>query len=195
MVVYGLTDASFKTDEKSVGGTLVLLGNNVNSCVNPIFWKSKTIQKVCHSAKAAETRSMVKLLDDTQFFCFQLEQLMFGEYKKRIPIKLYTDSKPLLESIGSTHQVEERLLRNSITDMKEVLSGGEVQSFSWLDGETSMIADALTKENRMQEPLKDIVLRNRFEFVFNEDNMVRCVLGEIKMENKCDKIQKEIVDE
>ena len=77
--------------------------------------------------------------------------------------------------------------------MKEVLSGGEVQSFSWLDGETSMIADALTKENRMHESLKDIVLRNRFEFVFNEDNVVRCVLGEIKMENKCDK--KEIVDE
>ena len=46
----------------------------------------------------------------------------------------------------------------------------------------------------MLEPLKDIVLRNRFEFVFKEDNMVRCVLGEIKMENKCDKIQKEEVD-
>ena len=113
---------------------------------------------------------------------------MFGEYKKMIPIKLYTDSKPLLESIG-THQVEEWQLRNNITDMKEVLSGGEGQSFSWLDGETSMIADALTKENRMQELQKDIVLRNRFEFVFNEDNMVRCVLGEIRMENKCDKIQ------
>ena len=190
LVVYGITDASFKTDEKSIGGVIILLGNKINNCVNPIFWKSKTIQKVCHSAKAAETRSMIKLLDDSQFFCTQLEQLLYGDYKKRIPIKLFTDSKPLLESISSTHQVEERLLRNSITDMKEVLYGGEIQSYSWLDGETAMVADAMTKENKMEEHVTDIVLRNQFKFVLNEDNLVRCVLGEIKMEKKCNKKEK-----
>ena len=115
---------------------------------------------------------------------------MYGDYKKRIPIKLFTDSKPLLESISSTHQVEERLLRNSITDMKEVLYGGEIQSYSWLDGETAMVADAMTKENKMEEHVKDIVLKNQFKFVQNEDNLVRCVLGEIKMEKKCNKKEK-----
>ena len=87
----------------------------------PIAWKSKTIKKICHSAKAAETRSMVAILDESQFYAGQIEQLLYGRKEKKVPIKLYTDSKPLLESISSTHQVEEKLLRNSITDMKDSL--------------------------------------------------------------------------
>ena len=74
--------------------------------------------------------------------------------------------------------------------MKEVLYGGEIQSYSWLDGETAMVADAMTKENKMEEHVTDIVLRNQFKFVLNEDNLVRCVLGEIKMEKKCNKKEK-----
>jgi hypothetical protein len=37
---------------------------------------------------------------------------LFGDNKKKIWIKLFTDSKPMLESISSKHQVEEKLLRN-----------------------------------------------------------------------------------
>ena len=115
LTLNGLTDASYKTDENSIGGTMVLLGNGKDTTVAPLHWKSKTTKKVCHSAKAAETRSMTKLLDDTQFFAIQLEQLFFGKYVGKMLIHLFTDSGPLLDSVGSIHQVEEKLLRNSTT--------------------------------------------------------------------------------
>ena len=109
---------------------------------------------------------MVAILDDSQFYAGQIEQLLYGKRKKRLPIKLYTDSKPLLESISSTHQVEEKLLRNSITDMKDSLYENRVTSFSWLDGEKDMVADVMTKECKDNQDLSDIVLKNTWRNVF-----------------------------
>jgi hypothetical protein len=188
LVIFWLIDTSFKMDDKIISGILILLGNIRTGNVNPIFWKSKTIQKVCHLAKAAETRSMVKLLDDSQFYVSHLEQILFGNYNHKIFIKLFTDSKPMLESISSTHQVEECLLRNSITDMKDVLVGGQVKSFSWLDGERDMVANILTKDCGVSLDLEEIVLGNRFCLAFQEDNLVECRDREIKVFDKRNKI-------
>jgi hypothetical protein len=164
-----------------------MLGNNKDDRAVPIYWKSKTIKTVCHSAKAAETRAMNRLMDDIQFFTLQLEQLLFGGMQKKIPIKIFTDSKPLLESIGSIHQVDEKLLQNSITNMKEVLYDGVVESFSWLDGTRDMMADVLTKECCWNGDLEDLVTGNIFQLSRNENNKVSCFEGEIKISNKCNK--------
>ena len=131
---------------------------------------------------------MVSILDNVQFFAGQLEQLLYGKSDRKMPIKLFTDSKPLLESIScSTHQVEEKLLRNSITDMKDSLYENRVTSFSWLDGEKDMVADVMTKECKDNNDLADIMLRNKFRNVFSEDNMVKNKDGEIKMFNRRNK--------
>jgi hypothetical protein len=114
LVFYGLSDASYKMDDQSVNWILPLLGNNTDEKAVPIFWKSKTIKNVCHLAKAAETRSVMMMMDNVQFFALQVEQLLFGTYKQRILIRMFTDSKTLLESAGSIHQVEEKMLRNCI---------------------------------------------------------------------------------
>jgi hypothetical protein len=137
--------------------------------------------------KATKTRSGVKTLDDVQFFARQLEQLLFGQYSGRIPIKNFTDSKSLLESIGSIHQVEEKLLQNSITNMKDLLYDGIVQCFSWLDGNWDMMADALTKECKNNLDLENLVLKNHFRLAKNQDNVVLCKSGEIKIMNRCNK--------
>ena len=185
--IYGFTDASFNTSERSISGNLILLGSKRSGHVVPIYWKSKTIQKVCHSAKAAETRSMTKMIDNSQFFASQIEQLLFGKYEKKIPIKLYTDSLPMLESAGSTKQVEERLLRNSIQEMKDMLIEGCIESYSWLDGERAMIADVLTKECKWNEDLEMIMQENEFKFASHEDNLVEYKDGEIRLINKTEK--------
>ena len=83
LILLGITDASYKSDEKSISGTIVMLGNMKNESVIPIFWKSKTLQKVCHSAKAAETRSMVAILDNVQFFAGQLNNFCMGKMTGR----------------------------------------------------------------------------------------------------------------
>jgi hypothetical protein len=186
-MVYGLSDSSYKLDDRSVGGDLVILGNKSNFSAVPLYWKLKMIRTVCHLAKVAETRSMIRLTDDAQFFTLQLQQLLFDDCSQRIPIKLFMDSKPLLETVGSVHQIDEKLLRNSISNMKDLLYDGIVESYSWLNGSTDMIADILTKECCWNDDLEDLVTKNVFRLARNVDNLVSCNLGEIKISNKCNK--------
>jgi sulfur transfer complex TusBCD TusB component (DsrH family) len=44
-----------------------------------------------------------------------------------------------------------------------------------------MVVDIMTKESKMSVDLEEIVLGNRFRMVFNEDNLVLCQDGKIKM--------------
>ena len=60
LVLHAIGDASFKSDGPSVGGQLIMLGNKTTSKVSPLFWKSRQIKHVCHSAKEAETRNVMK---------------------------------------------------------------------------------------------------------------------------------------
>merc|ERR1712029_1059042 len=62
MQVIGMVDASYKSDEKSIGGMLIVLANGNMTRASPIMWKSKQIERVCHSSKDAETLAMNKLL-------------------------------------------------------------------------------------------------------------------------------------
>jgi hypothetical protein len=109
--------------------------------------------------------------------------MLFGRYDRKIPVKLYTDSKLMLESIGSTHQIEEKQLRNGITDIKDMFSEGKISAFCWLDRDTDMVADALTKETKFNMDLISIVIDGRFRSSDKEDNMVICDDGEVKMIN------------
>ena len=189
LVVFGLGDASYRCDAKSIGGNLILLGSKSTYNAVPIFWKSKTITKVCHSAKAAETRNLSKLVDDSVFLATQMGQLIFGKSiaeSVKLPVRLFTDSKPLLESISRTKQVEERLLRNTVTDMKEKLEDTSVESYSWLRTK-EMIADILTKECKDNPDIHNILIENKFCYARNTKNLVSYVNGEINMRNKIDK--------
>ena len=60
-----MCDASYHQEERSVGGEIIMLGNKDTQDASPIYWKSGVIQKVCMSPKAAETRSLVKIVDDS----------------------------------------------------------------------------------------------------------------------------------
>ena len=64
MCVIGVSDASYKQDESSVVEEMIIIGNVNEKWVAPIFWKSGVIWKVCTSPKAAETRGVMKIVDD-----------------------------------------------------------------------------------------------------------------------------------
>jgi hypothetical protein len=189
LVVFGLTDGSYKLGEKAVGGSLVVLGNRDSLGGVPLYWRSKTLKKVCTSAKAAETHAMTRHLNDVQFFTLQLQQLLAPEAEDKIPIRIFTDSKPLLESIGSIHQVENKLLRNNIQDMKDMLYEGIVFSFSWLEAE-EMLADLFTKDRKNVDDLESLTKENVFKQAQQKKNMVVCVKDEIKFLHRCDKLNK-----
>ena len=186
LIVFGIGDASYKSDEKAIGGEFVCLGNKDSNVAVPLFWKSKTIRQVCHSAKDAETRLLVKLVDTTRSFTDQLEELFFGARTKTIPIKLFTDSLPTLESIASTKQVEQRLLRNSYTELKERLENGEILMYVWLDT-NDMLADILTKDSKDNIDVHDVTRENKFWLGNVEDNMVAFNDGEITIKNRREK--------
>merc|ERR1711873_279605 len=92
--VIGVVDVSYKSDEKSIGGMLIMIADDKMTAASPIIWKSKQIERVCHSSKDAETLAMSKLLDAAVYTARQVEILLFGNYKRRISVKIMTASEP-----------------------------------------------------------------------------------------------------
>ena len=119
-----------------------MLGNEKNMDVSPIYWKSGVIKKVCMSPKAAETRALMKIVDDATNLARQVLQLLGLSIKTRI----FTDSRPLLESIGSLGKIEEKKLRQSIMYLKQSLENGDVLGYSWIQGE-EIVVDVLKKKD------------------------------------------------
>ena len=56
----------------------------------------------------------MRLVDDGTSLARQVSQLMNIKIKTRV----FTDSRPLLESIGSSGQIEEKALRQSVAYLK-----------------------------------------------------------------------------
>ena len=193
LIVYGIGDASYKAGEKAIGGQFILLGNRKNDRVVPILWKSKLIKQVCHSPKDAETKNMVTVVDLACHAANQISQMLLGEdvkswqngvdIKNRMPVKIFTDSLATLESVASTHQVERRLMRSSIADLKQKLEENEVESYGWLQDE-DMVADILTKDMRDKFGLDEIIKENRFRCVTSSDNTVTAEGGEFIMKGR-----------
>merc|ERR1712115_637982 len=59
--VVGIVDASYKPDDKSIGGMMIVLTNENMTKASSLMWKAKQIDRVCHSSKDAETLSMTKM--------------------------------------------------------------------------------------------------------------------------------------
>ena len=115
--------------------------------------------------------------------------MLFGDYKKRMPVRVMTDSEPTLESIASTKQIERKGLRMTVQEMKEKLLEGEVKSYQWLSTK-EMWADGLTKEMEMAEGLRKLLKEGKCEMVKKEVNKVVCENDEIKMLNIRNRKQK-----
>ena len=159
LVIIGLGDASYKQDDKAVGGVVLLLANSTFTRASPIYWKSKQIERVCHSSKDAETLNLIKMVDNAVLTSRQLEMLLYGEVVQRIPVYFFTDSESTLESMAFSKQISTKTLRNIISDLKQRLIDGEVTSYAWLSM-SSMWADILTKERKMPPAFEDVIFRN-----------------------------------
>ena len=112
----------------------------------------------------------------------QLSVLLFGSSRKQIPVKVYTDSKPLLDSIASSKQVEQKLLRNTMTDLKKKLEHEVVDLYSWIETK-AMTADVLTKEGSNIENILEVVRENKFRKANDERNVVMFQDGEMMIKN------------
>ena len=182
MIILGIWDASFKSDDKAVGGVLLFLTNKSMTRAALIYWKSKTISRVCYSSKDAETINISKMRDDAIYAARQVETLYFGDYRKRIKVRLFTNSKATLESIASSKQIERKTLRLTVVDLKERLVDGDIFSYSWLPTK-NMWADMMTKEMQLPPALEDVFLKNDLNLPQPLVNKVKAVGMEIRMIN------------
>ena len=157
MKILAIADGAFcKKEEKtkSVMGRFVFLTNKEESKVIPIIWKAKTIPTVCKSAKAAETRSVDKAIDDGIYVARCLREIYTGDRgEAQIDVDVVTDSQPLVDSLESTKQIDDKLLRPTIKAMKQMLDANMVRNIRWCDTDV-MVADVLTKAGA---PLTEVV--------------------------------------
>merc|ERR1712177_55452 len=180
--VVGIVYASYKSDDKSIGGMMIILTNENMTKASPLMWKAKQIDRVCHSSKDAETLAMTKMSDELVYMARHVEILLYGDYKKRLNVRILTDSEPTLESIASTKQIERKGLRMLVHEMKDKLRDGEIDSYQWVS--TKQIwADGLTKEMPMTEGIRNLLKHGTCDMVQEDTNKVICQDDEIMMIN------------
>ena len=61
-----------------------------------------------------------------------MEILLYGDFKKRVKVHLFTDSEATLESIVSSKQIDRKTLRLMVVDLKERLIEGDITFYFWL---------------------------------------------------------------
>ena len=167
-----------------------MIANKSMTKASPVMWKAKQIERVCHSSKDAETLALSKILDETTYLARQIELLLFGKYEKKIPVRIITDSEPLLESIASTKQVDRRSLRMTVQELKDRLMSGEVKSYQWIPTK-EMWADGLTKEMEMADGVRKMLREGVCNLKKEELNKVVCENEEIRMLNIRNRKKKE----
>ena len=159
-------DASFNNQEdkiRSTEGRVLLLENKESSKANIFCWKTKKISRVCRSVKAAETRSLEDGLDEAIHYARMVREIFDGvvdlKNPKQIEVEAVTDNKGLWENLNNTRQCEEKMLRNSIALIKEMLDRNEVKTVQWVETH-DMLADALTKKGGNDFWIKEVLRRN-----------------------------------
>ena len=106
-------------------------------------------------------------MDDATNVAKQIRTLM----NTKIGVKIYTDSKPLLETLGSTSQVAEKALRQSVAYLKQYLEDKEVDMYAWIEGK-EIVADILTKQGSKRDEVDEIMVDNYFRNALDTKNCV-----------------------
>ena len=157
------TDASFNNQDsklRSTEGRVLLLENDKSNKVNVFSWKTKKIVRICRSVKGAETHALENGLDEAVHYARMVHEIYSGNINlkkpQQIKVQAKTDNKSLWESLNNTRQCEEKLLRNSIALMKEMMDSCEVKNIDWVDT-NSMLADSLTKRGGSSSWIRAVI--------------------------------------
>ena len=152
LIVKVYTDASFMNQDdkiKSTEGRVVLIENPKLSRMSVVSWKAKKIGRICRSVKSAETRSLEDGLDEAVNIARIISEVYSGKidlkHPNQIPVVAKIDNKSLWENLYNTRQCEEKLLRNTVAGIKELMDLGIVKAVDWVPTDLQL-ADCLTKK-------------------------------------------------
>ena len=103
---------------------------------------------MCRSVKTAETRVLDEGLDEAVHIARIIKEIYNGNINLRqpdqLPVIAKTDSKSVWENLHNTRQCEERILRNTIAGIKELMEMSIVKEVDWVPTNLQL-ADCLTK--------------------------------------------------
>ena len=145
---------------RSTAGRVVLIENKTTGNVSVASWKTKKIGSV----KSAETRALEEAIDDAVNIARLVDEIYTGKINLKepgqIPVEAFTDSKSLWESLHNTRQCEEKLLRNSIAGIKELMELKMVKEVNWVPTQ-KQLADCMTKRGHKSDWLLSVAKNNR----------------------------------
>ena len=142
----------------------------------PKYWKSKQIDRVCHSLKDAESLNLLRLVVDSVFAAHQLEfnKEMYLDSSFNITIgKEFIDSKLSLETITSSKQVDKKTLRMTVIDLRNENTECHLQLVSPFFPAERIWAGLLMKEKCLPKDLEDVLIRNEMNLLETHINDVR----------------------
>ena len=102
-------------------------------------------------------------LDEAIHFARMTEEIYEGvvnlKEPKQINVEARTDNQGLWDNLYNTRQCDEKMLRNSIALIKEMIERKEVLSVDWVET-SDMLADILTKRGGNYKWIKNVLTRN-----------------------------------
>ena len=148
--------------------------------VNPIYWNSSKITRVCRSSASAETRAAVDSEDQMYSIRFQLSEFQgvsANVWKPDDTVNattgvLISDSKNLFDRLSQTmltlRGAEKRSDLESLC-LKEAMSRSNV-IVRWVNGD-SQLGNSLTKENEPHQLLHFLARNARWRIIYDESLM------------------------
>ena len=137
------SDASFGNlpGGGSQGGYVIFLVDS-HGMKCPLSWQSKKVRRVVKSTLAAETLALLDAAEEGIYIAELLSELV-GLDSPPI-VKCFVDNRSLVENLYSTKLVDDKLLRNHVAVLKDLLERKELASVTWVQS-ARQIANALTK--------------------------------------------------
>ena len=145
------SDSSFANlpDGSSQGGYIVFLANEEGK-VAPLSWQSKKLHKVTKSTLSSETLAAIEAVDAAI-----LIQLQVKEIFDVVPdIILFTDSRSLHQTVHTSHVLNDKSLRVSVSYLRQFVNRKEIK-VCWVESK-NQIADSLTKFGASPYQLKGV---------------------------------------
>ena len=101
----------------SQGGFIVFLSGR--GSVLPFMWQSKKLQRVTKSPLASETMELADAADAGHLAAVMLMEV-FGLSEKP-SLKCFTDSRSLIEHLGTSHIIQDSRLRVDVARIREMI--------------------------------------------------------------------------
>ena len=153
-IIECFSDASFGnlSDGGSQGRFVIFLKDRQGRrCL--IYWQSRKLRRVVKSTLSAETLAPVECAEAASYLGRIIRDIVKCQ---ALAVHCFVDNRSLVEALDSSRGVEDRRLRIDIALLKDILSGGEIDSVSWVRT-SEQLADCLTKRGASAQRLRSVI--------------------------------------